>query len=199
MDEIIDALIELLESGEEVPDAVLDEIVDFLEGEIQGEVEEEPIEPTIPSGAGELWILSGENPRVFIEYLQTFPDPALNALARNPTQLQQVISRLSEQITAPAGEVADGVAKAPLQSSNVYGFQYNPRDKQLKVRFNSGSVYKYQGVPPQIFKMFQGGAVPAKTNGRNQYGRWWEGKMPSLGAAFYQLIRQGGFPYARLK
>ena len=199
MDDIIDALIELLESEEEIPDRVLDEIVDFLEEEIQQEVAQSTLEPTIPQGAGELWVLSGENPEVFVQYLRTFPSAALNALARNPAQLQQVIARLSSQISAPAGQSENGIAKAPLQSSNIYGFQYDPRGKVLRVRFNSGSVYQYQGVPPNVFKIFRGGAVPAKTNGRNQYGRWWEGKIPSLGAAFYQLIRQGGFPYARMK
>lgn len=196
MDELIDSLIALLESGEHIPDEALEEIIDFLSSEAQIE---EPEPTPIPDRADLLWILSGENPQAFTQYLQNFPDPELNALARNPTQLQQVIQRLSSQITMPSGEVSDGVAKAGLNSSNVYGFNYDPRSNRLKVRFNNGGVYQYEGVPSQIYKMFASGAVPAKTEGQNKWGVWWRGKVPSLGATFYELIRQGGYDYRKLR
>jgi hypothetical protein len=60
-------------------------------------------------------------------------------------------------------------------------------------------VYGYEGVPPQIFRVFQAGAIPAKTDGQNEYGSWWVGKRPSLGASFYELIKKGGYPYQKLK
>jgi len=192
MDEILQEFLSLVESGEEIDEELLDLIDQLLSSQ------ETSIEPPPPTGTDLLWILSGENPQVFTEYLTTFPDPALNALARDPSRLQNVIESLGRKITQPAGEVEDGIPKQPLNSSNIFGFSYNPKDGSLKVRFNSGSVYSFSGVPAHVFKMFQSGAIPAKTNGQNNFGKWWIGKRPSSGASFYELIRDK-FPYKRLK
>jgi len=83
-------------------------------------------------------------------------------------------------------------------SSNIYGFRYDPSTRRMLVRFNSGSIYKYENVPPGVFRIFQQGAVPAKTNGENKYGKWWVGKQPSAGAAFFEMIKKGGYPYQRM-
>jgi hypothetical protein len=99
--------------------------------------------------------------------------------------------------SAPAEQ--DSIPKADLNSSNIYGFSYDPKSKSLYVRFQGGNVYGYEGVPPQIFRVFQAGAIPAKTDGQNEYGSWWVGKRPSLGASFYELIKKGGYPYQKLK
>jgi len=196
MDEILQLFLEIIQSGETVPEELLNEMIGLLEEELQTpEGEEAPI----PPGAELLWVLSGENPEVFTQYLKTFPDPSINILSRNPAQIQSLIQRFQSQITTPQGEAQDGIAKADLNSSNIYGFRYDPRNSKLFVRFQSGSVYQYDGVPPKIFKMFQAGAVPAKTDGHNQHGMWWKGKIPSLGAAFYKLIRQQDFPYRQLR
>ncbi len=156
-------------------------------------------EPQMPTGSDLLWILAGGQQDAFVNYLRTFPDPGLNALLQNPQQLSQVIEHL--QRTMPPGELGNvgGIEQAPINSSNIYGFKYDPKNRRLLVRFQSGSVYGYDGVPNGIFKVFQQGAVPAKTNGQNKFGRWWQGKIPSLGAAFYNLIRQGNYPYQRLQ
>ena len=197
-DELIDQLLEsfakLIETGEDIPVEVVQGISRILTQSLK----EKAHPHQIPAGADLLWILSNGQPDAFISYLHTIPDPALNALSRNPAELQRTINQLSQQITMPHGEVQQGIPKADLQSSNVYGFSYNPRDKHLYVRFNSGSVYEYNGVPAQVFKIFASGAVPAKTTGQNQWGKWWKGKIPSLGAAFYEMIREGGFPYQKV-
>ena len=152
---------------------------------------------TIPQGAEQLWVLAGGNPQAFRDYLSTFPNSSLNQVAQRPAQLQGIENRLSDQITLPAGEQQAGVPKAPLNSSNVYGFSYDPRSSHLRVRFQGGGLYDYEGVPPSVFKIFQSGAIPARTNGQNQYGRWWVGKRPSLGASFFNMIRDR-FPYQRV-
>jgi hypothetical protein len=156
------------------------------------------INAPMPQGADLLWILAGGQPDAFVNYARTFPDAALNALANNPQALASVLGRLEQQM--PQGErgSADGIDRAPLDSSNIYGFQYDPKSGALKVRFQSGAVYGYQGVPKQIYQIFANGAVPAKTSGQNEHGRYWIGKNPSLGAAFSALIKQGGYPYQRL-
>lgn len=157
-----------------------------------------PINAPMPQGADLLWILSGGQADAFINYARTFPDAALNALANNPQALASVLARLEQQM--PQGErgSADSIDRAPLDSSNIYGFQYDPKSGALKVRFQSGAIYGYQGVPKQIYQIFANGAVPAKTEGKNEHGQWWVGKNPSLGAAFSALIKQGGYPYQKL-
>lgn len=91
-----------------------------------------------------------------------------------------------------------------MPSSNVEGFAYNDKTGQLYVRFlgkhpdRNGPVYQYNNVPQNIYDIFQKGAIPAKTDGKNKWGSWWKGKYPSMGAAMYHLIRAGGFPYQRV-
>jgi hypothetical protein len=145
-----------------------------------------------------LWMLSGSDPSTFTQYLRTFPDPAFKAIQQNPYRLQQVVTYLQHHAPQPAPESAGGIEKAPLQSSNIYGFRYDPKTGKLLVRFQEGAVYSYEGVPPYVFKVFQEGAVPAKTTGHNKFGAWWTGKSPSAGASFYAMIREGGFPYQRI-
>lgn len=178
----------------EAVNAFLQEAVGF----IQEQANTAPTPSPIPAGADLLWILAGGQPDAFVQYLRTFPNPALNALVRNPTQLTQLLARLQQEM--PRGEPAqqDGIEHAPLQSSNIYGFRYDPKSGRLLVRFNSGSVYGYEGVPPAVFKIFESGAIPAKTSGSNKWGKWWRGKIPSTGASFHALIRLGGYPYQRL-
>jgi hypothetical protein len=200
-DEIIDSMLDIfsriVSSGQPIPRDLVEGMTAILQNRIQNPPEPPPAAP-IPQGAELVWILAGGDPQAFTRYLRTIPDPALNQLSGNPEQLQNVMRQLSHRITMPAGEAEEGIPKADLQSSNVYGFSYNPRSSRLFVRFNNGGVYEYEGVPPQIFKIFAAGAVPAKTKGQNRWGRWWRGKNPSLGASFYELIRSGGYPYQKV-
>lgn len=89
-------------------------------------------------------------------------------------------------------------------SSNIESFGYDDKTGRLLVRFlgkhpnREGPIYAYGGVPKQIFDLFQRGAIPARTDGRNKWGRWWKGKVPSLGASMYTLIKGGNYPYQRL-
>lgn len=207
LNRILSALAAIEQSGEPLSDDMAIAATEAIQGINQRirELQQQP-EPNapIPSGVELAWILAGGDPQAFTQYLRTIPDPALNQLARNPAQLNQTIQELSRRITVPHGEVADGIPKADLQSSNVYGFNYNPRTGSMFVKFNGkdsqgdGPIYEYQGVPPQIFKMVKSGAIPAKTTGSNRFGSWWRGKNPSLGASVHELIKSGGFPYQRV-
>jgi hypothetical protein len=156
------------------------------------------IEAEIPTSVGLLWHISGGNAGVFRDYMRQVPDPSLNALANNPTQLSYIIQRLEQNQPQERNREIDGIPQAPIQSSNVWGFAYDQPNRKLYVRFQGDGVYEYEGVPPQIFKLFQQGAIPAKTNGENQYGQWWEGKTPSLGASLHELIKTKGYPYQKV-
>lgn len=92
----------------------------------------------------------------------------------------------------------------PFPSSNIHSFGYDDKTGKLLVRFQGeypnqdGPMYGYQGVPKQIFELFKRGAISAKTTGHNEWGEWWKGKNPSLGASMFELIKKGGYPYQRL-
>ncbi len=92
----------------------------------------------------------------------------------------------------------------PIGSSNVNSFGYDEKTGRLMVKFQgdypqqNGPVYAYEGVPKAIFELFKRGAVPARTDGKNAWGKWWKGKVPSLGASMFTLIKGGGYPYQRM-
>lgn len=188
-DETMNALTELLNNANE-------RLQQLQQSEQQNP--EPSNEPAPSPGAQLMWILAGQDPSAFAQYLQTYPDPELNALARNPEELRRNIEFLSRMMPKGEQPSSEGIQHAPINSSNIYGFKYDPKTGKLLVKFQEGNVYQYQGVPPQIFDIFQKGAIAAKTNGQNNFGRWWTGKIPSLGASFYELIRQGGYPYKKL-
>lgn len=184
----------------------LQEVMSFV-NEQQGQQPEPPPEqaPQVPEefpisdSANLLWILSGGQPNAFVSYLREFPDPSLTNLVNNPDLLAQTIERLQQQEPQNRTNALDGIQQAPLQSSNVYGFQFNPGNKKLRVRFNSGSVYEYDNVPDVVFNLFASGNAAARTEGQNRFGRWWRGKNPSLGASLNQYIKAGGYNYRRLR
>ena len=166
--------------------------------QLRQEKQETPVDVPIPDNARLLWILSGENEDAFVNYLNTFPDDSLKTLLRNPTQLTQIIESLKASNPKQPTITEDGIPSADINSSNIFGFKYNPKTGKLLVKFQEGGVYGYDGIPPVIYNMFANGAVPAKTHGQNKWGRWWKGKTPSLGATFYELIKNGGYPYQKL-
>jgi hypothetical protein len=206
MDEILQYVNELInyisQNGSRLSSQTQQALASFLQevmGFIEGYQRPQNVEPPITDAERLLWILSGGQEDAFVNYLRTFPDPALNTLLRNPDQLRQTIERLRQSQPIEGEERQEGgIPHAPLESSNIYGYRYDPKSGKLLVRFQSGSIYSYDGIPQGIFKVFQQGAVPAKTSGQNRFGKWWVGKIPSLGAAFYNMIRQGGFPYQRV-
>lgn len=219
LDAILSAVQEVIQSGEEIPDDFLNlvaEEIGALNQEIESIITQSPVEETpqleqapiqnAPSpGAQLMWILAGQNRDAFVSYLNTYPDPELRQIARNPDELERNIQFLT-QMMPPGGErpSSDGIEHAELNSSTVYGFRYNPKTGKLLVKFqgNGGSgqgpVYEYENVPPNVYKAFAVGAFPAKTTGQNNWGRWWRGKNPSLGSAMHNLIKLGGYPYRKV-
>ena len=104
--------------------------------------------------------------------------------------------------TTPEG--VPNLDQGPYPSSNVNSFKYDPRSGRLFVKFHgaesadAGPVYKYEGIPKNIYDLFSQGRVGPKTSGSNQYHTWIKGVTPSLGASLYALIRNGGYPYQRM-
>ena len=161
-----------------------------------------PTTPTIPDTARLLWQLAGRAPSAFVNYVRQYPDASLEPF-KEGQPLVNLIEALEGEMPKAQPDQMGGIPKAWLQSSNVYGFKYDPSSKKLFVRFHSknkdaGPVYQYDGIPSEVFDMIRNGAVSAKTEGRNSYGRWWKGKNPSLGATVSALLKNGPFPYKKL-
>lgn len=133
-------------------------------------------------------------------------DDTMYALAEIITAATERLEQMeSEPEGAPPTPSGDNIRLSrPMPSSNVHSFGYDDKTGRLLVKFQgdypdqNGPVYGYEGVPKNIYNLFQSGAIPARTNGQNKWGEWWKGKVPSLGASLYTLIKNGGYPYQRL-
>lgn len=215
LQELIQAVQQVMQSGEELSDEFQGVLAQTI-GNLYTRIEESrqqttsqppplvspPIENAVSPDAQLLWILSGQQPQAFISYLRSFPTPATQGLLNNPQLLNSTIEQLSRN--NPQGEdqtqpVVDGIPQADLQSSNVWGANYNQQNGRMRVRFHGGSEYEYDGIPPAIFNAFIHGNANARTDGQNQYGRWWRNKNPSLGAALNQYIKAGGYHYRKIR
>lgn len=205
-DELLSTLSRVLSSGEVLSDEYQALIASQLEW-ITQRIEElsQPQNPTPEQQEtiDLLWNISGGDPQIFAQYASSFPDAGLQQLLSNPATMQQVIAQMLQQPPAPPAETT-GFPESPISSSNVYGFQYDPKSKSLMVKFNgkdtkgSGPVYQYDNVPPEIYEAFSSGSVPATTDGANRWGRWWKGKVPSVGASAFALLNRGPFSYRKI-
>lgn len=48
-------------------------------------------------------------------------------------------------------ELNTGVEMTPCESSNVEGYGYDSKNKQLWIAFKGNKVYRYDGVPKEIY------------------------------------------------
>lgn len=137
----------------------------------------------------------GEEPPEFIQ------DLLLQVIEKAQRQIAELRQEGPKEgpIAPPEPPIEPG-----MPSSNVEGFAYDDKTGKLLVRFlgqhpnRNGPIYAYEGVPKQIFDLFQKGAVPARTDGQNKWGKWWKGKVPSLGASLYTLIKTQNYPYQKI-
>jgi len=215
LQELMQAVQQVMQSGEELSDEFQGMLAQTI-GNLYERIEksrQQPQQPKQQSPSASrvappphydsrlLWILSGRNPEAFTQYLQNYPTAGTANLLNNPDLLNSTIQQLSTSM--PPGEhetlTEGGVPHADLQSSNIWGALYDQKTGKMKVRFQGGSEYEYDGVPQNIFNAFIHGQASARTDGENQYGRWWRQKSPSLGAAFNQYIREGNFNYRRIR
>ncbi len=141
--------------------------------------------------------------QLIVDSGEDISDELQGAVAQTLEMLYNRIEQLrGEAPPEPPEETPD--LQPSMPSSNIEGFAYDDKNGRLYVRFlgkhpdRNGPVYQYNGVPQNIYDIFQKGAIPAKTDGKNKWGSWWKGKYPSMGAAMYHLIRAGGFPYQRV-
>jgi hypothetical protein len=130
---------------------------------------------------------------------EQIPDDVAELIANEIQWLMQRIEELESQVQQEPPPLQDS-----MPSSNVSRFAYDDKNQKLYVQFlgkypnRNGPVYSYDGIPSTLFRLFQMGAIPARTDGRNRWGKWWKGKNPSMGASVYTLLKLGAFPYQRV-
>lgn len=73
-------------------------------------------------------------------------------------------------------------------SSNVDRVKYFEEDKRLVVKFNDGSYYTYFDIDETVFFSIIEGDATCKTEGENEFGEWFVGKSPSVGAAIWKYL-----------
>ena len=135
---------------------------------------------------------------------QTIPEDLQRVIAEEINYLTDEIDRLYRVQGDPPILPPPDLPPAPIPSSNINAFSYDPDSERLYVKFQgdypqqNGPIYSYDNVPEVIFNLFRQGAVPARTDGHNDWGEWWRGKVPSLGASLFTLIKNGNYPYQRL-
>lgn len=138
--------------------------------------------------------LNAETQRALAEFLQ-------QTMQFIEMQVQNTgnINQLPPQLPS-SNETQD----SPYPSSQINGFQYDPRSGKLLVKFqgkdvaDAGPIYSYDDVPKHIYDVFRRGAVGPKTSGSNRWHTWKRGVTPSHGAAMNALIKAGGYKYQRL-
>lgn len=119
--------------------------------------------------------------------------------------LNLLMERLDEAEGVTGNTPTQPTALPPGQpSSNVAGMAYDDKTHSMLVQFlgkypnRNGPVYQYPNIPPVIAELLQSGAIPARTNGQNQWGKWWKGKVPSAGASVFTLLKSKNAPFKRL-
>jgi hypothetical protein len=93
------------------------------------------------------------------------------------------------------GNTRTGNNPEGLRSSNVWKYKYDDKKLELVVKFQDGETYTYFNVSSQLYELFTKGYGVCITEGSNEYGEWFIGKSPSMGASVHQLL--SGLGYSR--
>ena len=80
-----------------------------------------------------------------------------------------------------------------VRSTNVKRVKYDSVTEEMTIRFDDGSIYTYFDIPSKIYDNVLEGMAGTKTA-----GEWGPiGKFPSVGAAVWQYLVDGGFRYKK--
>ena len=83
-------------------------------------------------------------------------------------------------------------------SSNIAQYVYYPLQNSIIITFSNMVDYQYWDVTPLEFQNIIDGNATCVTKGQNQFGTWFIGKTPSVGAAVYRFLVQTNKPWRRL-
>jgi hypothetical protein len=85
-----------------------------------------------------------------------------------------------------------------VNSSNVASYKYNTNNGELILTFNDGSRYRYSGVDFTEYENIVLGDATCETEGENEFGSWFVGKTPSVGAAVWKYLIDRNVRYEKL-
>lgn len=83
-------------------------------------------------------------------------------------------------------------------SSNIMQYLYYPLMNSIIITFSNMVDYQYWDVTLPEFNAIIEGNATCVSKGRNQFGEWFVGKTPSVGAAVYRFLVQANKPWRRL-
>lgn len=127
------------------------------------------------------------------------PEKAIQVVKGKLAEIVQGYKMGGREFTAKTVAETNKSLKKDLASSVIKRTEYNPERDELRVIFNNNHTYMYEDVPEDVYQNLTKGGTKAKTKGENEFGMWWVGKKPSLGATFNQLIKKGGYGYKRIE
>lgn len=127
------------------------------------------------------------------------PEKAINVVKSKLAEVVEGYKMGGKDFTAKTVAETNKALKKDLASSVIKKTEYNKDRDELRVIFNNNHTYMYEDVPEEVYQNLTKGGTPAKTKGENEFGMWWVGKKPSLGATFNQLIKKGGYGYKRIE
>lgn len=85
-----------------------------------------------------------------------------------------------------------------INSSNVKSYRYNTETFELEITFNDGSKYRYFEIDYNTFENISYGDATCITTGENEFGSWYEGKSPSMGAAIWEFLINDDVQYEEI-
>lgn len=90
------------------------------------------------------------------------------------------------------------ILQGGVASSNVASYRWNSNNNTLVLTFHDGSRYKYYTIDREEFESIILGDATCITEGENEYGRWYEGKSPSVGAAVWKYLIDKNVRYEKM-
>lgn len=90
------------------------------------------------------------------------------------------------------------ILQGGVASSNVASYRWNSTNNTLILTFHDGSRYKYYTIDRNDFENIILGDATCITDGENEYGRWYEGKSPSVGAAVWEYLIDKNIRYEKM-
>lgn len=90
------------------------------------------------------------------------------------------------------------IIQGGVASSNVASYRYNTNNNTLVLTFHDGSRYKYFAIDREEFENIILGDATCITEGENEFGRWYEGKSPSVGAAVWEYLIDKNVRYEKM-
>jgi hypothetical protein len=93
-----------------------------------------------------------------------------------------------------------------VQSSHLRDLKYDDKTKELEITFLNGSIYRYQGVPVEVYKeladyknILQKAGSGLKKLFRPKAAKADAEEKGTFGERFWELVRRGAYEYEKIQ